>query len=645
MPQLIPFVDEMPIPPVVHPVAGPHGSHDLQIAAKVKWVKLHSDLPAPAQLWGYEHTVGKVVRHGRGDTYLGPTVEVRQATSVTVTWQNAIPAGTTLPYAVIKANSDPNTGFIAQNVPGYDGAIAEADDKVRQQARKLQAALVTHLHGGRTQADYDGWPDNTIIPGQVARYTYHNEQAAAMLWYHDHSMHVTRLNVYAGLAGVWLVRDPQEDNLHLPAGEYELPLVIQDRNLDVGEGGAFTGMLLHKVEVNGGVGPAEFFGPYTLVNGKIWPKTPVAACLYRLRLLNGSNARSYRLLFLDDKGQNHNGSVWQIGCDQGLLEQKIPLPETGLILMPAERADVLIDFSAYTGSIYLWNTADAPFGDDPTARPDAAQITQEVVNLIANPLVTAEAVDPANADRLRLFPQVMRFDIGAPPPKGASIPPDPLRSPLPPPDVSDKTTIRFMGLVEQPAENPSMPDATTMLVFWEFVSTAEKPAPPDAEVITIKYKHPVTGADLIQQYWKAASAFYDQVNWMVHLDSTEIWYIINLSGDAHPVHVHLVDFQVTQRHAYLWNFTDPSASSDNVFDPSASTLTHIEATDALPIAPDQSGPKDTVRVNPGEMIGITLRFSPYPGRYMYHCHILEHEDHDMMRPFVVVPKWVPHHDH
>lgn len=136
------------------------------------------------------------------------------------------------------------------------------------------------------------------MPGQAAYYTYPNGQAATMLWYHDHAMHVTRLNVYAGLAVLWLIRDAEERSLHLPSGRLELPLVIQDRNLDVDEGGAFTGDLLHNTEV--GDGPAEFFGPYTLVNGKIWPKASVGPQLHRLRVLNAANARTYRLVLLDD---------------------------------------------------------------------------------------------------------------------------------------------------------------------------------------------------------------------------------------------------------------------------------------------------------------------------------------------------------
>jgi FtsP/CotA-like multicopper oxidase with cupredoxin domain len=647
---LTPFLDELPIPEAVCPIENDHHTPLLGIAARRRYIQLHSELPAPARVWSYQHTQGKVIRSGVGDTFLGPTVEVRRATPVTVAWKNEIPTNTTLPYEVIKANKT-DTNPVPQNLPGRWDAISLDQDMVRQQAHNLQAALVTHLHGGRTQADYDGWPDNTIVSDQVAHYTYHNDQAATMLWYHDHAMHITRLNVYAGLAGTWLIRDDDEEALKLPRGEYELPLVIQDRNLDVDDDGNFTGALLHKVEVNGGEGPAEFFGPYTLVNGKIWPRVKVQATLYRLRILNASNARTYRLIFLDENGNNLNSQVWQIGSDQGLMQNKVPLPDTGLIVMPAERADLLLDFSAVQGSVYLWNTAEAPFGNENGAQPAPDEITQELLNLIANPYVTTEAVDRNNADRRRLYPQVMRFDVGACPiPNSAVVPADPLRAARPQPTVDANTVIRFMALVEQPAQNPNDPDATTMLDFWEFVPiSSEEPAPDGAEVVTFKYPHPATGEIQIQQCWKAATRFYDRINWFIHLDTTEVWYIVNLSGDSHPIHVHLVDFLVTQRFNYLWNFNDPAVVS---FDPSLFKLTNVETT--APVMPSKIGdfsqsdidrfsPKDTVRVDPNQMIGITLTFAPYPGRYMYHCHILEHEDHDMMRPIVVVPKWVPHH--
>ena len=308
MPRLRPFQDELPIPDLVRPIPGALEGNHLSIAARSEQVKLHDDLP-PTHVWCYRLKHGHVAHRGSGASYLGPSIEVQRDEAVTVAWRNEIPASHKLPFGVIKVpNPDVTTTLpVPENEPGQDGALTDAQDPARVRLRSLQATLVTHLHGARVQADYDGWPDNTAVPGQVAHYHYPNGQAATMLWYHDHSMHVTRLNVFAGLAGAWLVRDAQEKNLNLPDARHELPLVIQDRNLALDGNGQFSGALLHKTEVD--TGPAEFFGPYTLVNGKIWPKAPVEPNLYRLRVLNGANARTFRLILLDDQGNSLNPTL------------------------------------------------------------------------------------------------------------------------------------------------------------------------------------------------------------------------------------------------------------------------------------------------------------------------------------------------
>jgi FtsP/CotA-like multicopper oxidase with cupredoxin domain len=375
------------------------------------------------------------------------------------------------------------------------------------------------------------------------------------------------------------------------------------------------------------------------VNGKIWPKASVGPQLYRLRVLNGANARTFRLVLLDDQGNSVNRVLWQIGTDQGLMQQKTAVAEDGLVLAPAERVDLLVDFSGFRGrSVYLWNTADAPFGDDPANKPDDAHVMNELLGVLADPLASADAVDPANAINRRLFPQVMRFDVAAHA-SGPSntVPSDPLwQGAHPVPPLDDKTPIRIMGLVEKPASSAA-PDATSMLVFYEFLSVAQQAPPAGVDLVRFTYWHPGKGAMETGDFWKAAEGFYDQINWRVHLDSTEFWYIVNLSADTHPIHVHLVHFLVQQRFGFAWN-------GIGVFDPTNDKLTHVEATSPIPIGAEVQGPKDTVRVNPSEMVGIAMTFSPYPGRFIYHCHILEHEDHDMMRPYVVVPAWVPHHD-
>ncbi|MEQ1484905.1 multicopper oxidase family protein [Methyloglobulus sp.] len=640
MPNLEPFQDFLPIPDVVEPAANNAAGHRLTIKAKVKLVKLHKDLP-PTEVWSYRMAEGVVIREGSGASYLGPTIVVNRRNIVKVRWANKIKAADytpgKLPYEVVKVDPARVSG-IPQNVPGKEGALSVAEDELRAHLQNLTASLVTHLHGGRTQADSDGWPDNIANTDQSADYIYHNDQAATMLWYHDHANHVTRLNVFAGLAGVWLIRDDEETSLDLPDCDFELPLVIQDRNLDV-EAGSFTGKLLHKTEVNGG--PAEFFGPYTLVNGKIWPKASVEPRLYRLRVLNGSNARTYRLMLLDAQGTSQHGFIWQIGCDQGLMQNKAAFPADGLVVSSGERVDLLVDFTRLaTQSLYLWNTAEAPFSNSAiTANPAA-----ELAALKNDPFTG----NPTDADR-RPYPQIMRFDVEvAASGVSHSLPPDPLwRRSRPPVNLSANMPIRLMALVEKP---PLDATGTAMLVFWEYMRVASEPAPTGADIVNFTYVHPATGLPVTEAFWKAAEEFYDRINWKVHLGDTEQWYIVNVSPDTHPIHVHLVDMDVTQQYqfdlaGYTTNATNPLPTGTTEIDGNTDTITSLSAAASVPILADQAGPKDTIRINPGEMVGVAMKFSPFCGKYMYHCHILEHEDDDMMRPFVVVPKSVPHHGH
>ena len=172
-------------------------------------------------------------------------------------------------------------------------------------------------------------------------------------------MGVTRFSVYAGLAGLWIVRDDRERELDLPEGPpYELPLLLTDRNFDTNADGSLTGELLHKTDPE----VMECFSPFTAVNGAVWPVVEVEPTTYRLRVLNGSNARTYRLVLTRD-GEPDHGRITQIGTEGGLLLAPTPLPAQGLVLASAERADLLVDFSdlAPGTQLTLWNTAAAPF--------------------------------------------------------------------------------------------------------------------------------------------------------------------------------------------------------------------------------------------------------------------------------------------
>jgi FtsP/CotA-like multicopper oxidase with cupredoxin domain len=457
-----------------------------------------------------------------------------------------------------------------------------------------------------THASSDGWTENLAAPGQAALDAYPNEQRAAMLWYHDHVMGVTRFNVYAGLAGLWIVRDDRERELELPEGPpYELPLVLADRNFDTAGDGSLTGDLLHKTDPE----VMECFSPFTTVNGTVWPYVDVEPATYRFRVLNGSNARTYRLVLTRD-GQPDHGRITQIGTEGGLLLAPVSIPAQGLVLASAERADVLVDFSDLEPGteLTLSNTAAAPFD--------------------------GSVVDPAGAGRADLdgllpYPEVLRIRVR----EGHRA-----RHRVPPVLASDfrrlnrdeltGAVVRAIALVEREAEVEGTPPMLTM---------RELAAEPAAAEPFITLIEPLADGSERRTRWRTvATRFEDTTTFFPMLHHPEVWRLINLTGDTHPIHVHLDAFQVLARHPATIDVAD-----DGVTAASTSATVHIgkDPDDGVPheLDDNERGLKDTVRVNPNEVVDIVVRFDVFCGRYMYHCHILEHEDHDMMRPFVVMP--------
>jgi spore coat protein A len=311
--------------------------------------KLHRDLP-PTTVWGYN------------GMYPGPTFEVRRKQPIFVKWENKLPFEHLLP--------------VDRTIHG-----AEPD--------KPSVRTVVHLHEGRVRPENDGYPEawftrdfNKVGPKFVHDvYYYPNCQRPATLWYHDHTLGITRLNVYAGLAGFYILRDKEEEALNLPSGKFEIPLVIQDRSFYP------NGELFYPTQPGHEPPPApqnlpidpdlpnpsivpEFFGNTILVNGKAWPFLEVEPRKYRFRILNGSNARFYHFR-LDAPGLNFT----LIGNEGGLLES--PILVNDITLAPAERVDVIIDFSNHEKqNIILTNDARAPFpfGDQPPE--DLTQIMQ-----------------------------------------------------------------------------------------------------------------------------------------------------------------------------------------------------------------------------------------------------------------------------
>jgi spore coat protein A len=348
----------------------------------------------------------------------------------------------------------------------------------------------------------------------------------------------------------------------------------------------------------------EAFAPFTVVNGKVWPRLEVEPATYRFRVLNGSNARTYRLVLLRD-GEPELHRITQIGTDHGLLRTPARVPPDGLVLASAERADLLVDFSGLApgSELMLVNTAAAPFDGAPFPAADARG-----------------AADPV---RMLPYPHVMSFRVVA----GAvtrrtisgELATDYRR---PAPAALAGAPRRTIALVERELDGEP-----SMLTMRELVIAGDDHTGP---VVT------VTDGEQTTRYRAAAAHFEDTTTFFPVLDRLEVWQLINLTADTHPIHVHLDPFQILSRRPIRYQI--PDHGIEDLAITAAVTLGRDPDDELGHIIDDnERGLKDTVRVNPNEIAEIAVRFTTYSGRYMYHCHILEHEDRDMMRPFVTMP--------
>jgi spore coat protein A len=577
-PCLAPFVDALPVPRRL--IAGEHGGR-LTVRIRGGTHHFHRDLPV-SRIWGYDGTAP------------GPTIEADRGQPVTIEWRNELDSRLPVVVTVAPEAADAD-GVPVQCVPGLSGGTPD------DQAAAIAGHTVVHLHGGLTPASYDGWAENLFAPGQHAVFHYPMDQRAALLWYHDHVMGVTKYDVYAGLAGLWIVRDERERELGLPEGlPFELPLLIQDRNFDLDDQDRLTGQLVHKTDPE----VMEAFAPFTTVNGKVWPVLDVQPATYRFRVINGSNARTYRLVLLGDD-EPELDRITQIGTDHGLLRTPARVPSDGLVLASAERADLLVDFSDLEpgSELTLLNTAAAPFD--------------------GTPFPAADARNAADLDGLLPYPQVMRFRVIQGPVTPRKIPHQLATDYRPPtPEALAGAPRRAIALVERELEGEP-----NMLTMRELAIAPDTHTGP---LLTLTEGGQTTGYRVVAAHFEDATTFFPV------LGEYEVWRLINLTEDTHPIHLHLDPFQILSRRAIRHEV--PADGIDDS-DLAASVTLERDPDNDLDHAIDDNerGLKDTIRVNPNEIVEIAVRFTTYAGRYMYHCHILEHEDRDMMRPFVTMP--------
>lgn len=520
-----------------------------EMAQKTQWLGLVNSANTPLQtkVWGYG-TVG-------APSYPAPTLVANSGVPVNVEWRNNLPTTHLLPVDNTYHKAAPTSGVPA----------------------------VVHLHGGHVEAASDGNTEAWYTSGYAQKgpnfvkniYTYDNSQEGATLWFHDHTLGMTRLNVYAGLAGFYLLNDANDQALSLPRGNYDRELVFQDRKFDA------TGQLFYPSDVPAGStapspsGQPEFFGDFNLVNGIVWPFMNVEPRKYRLRLLNGSDSRVYTFAL------SNGASFFQISTDDGKLNT--PSVKTQLTLAPGERADVIINFAGLSGqTITLLNSGpDGPFG---------------------NP--TSPASDPATTG------QVMQFKVN-----------QTLNTTIPDVTLTATTNLRpTLGTIPTLATQ----NKTRKVALFEGVDEFSRIMP------MLGIVDP-TNANNGSLLW------HDPVTETVNLNDIETWEVYNTTADAHPVHLHLVSFQVLSKQTFTSTVTGKPQLMHNGAMGMGSVLSNIVLTGtATNFAPNDNGWKDTYVVQPGEMVRLKAKFDR-AGEYVWHCHILSHEDHDMMRKLVVIP--------
>jgi len=508
--QLTPYLDPLPIPPIATPISGTiGGAATYTLTMREFEQQLHSQLPNPTRVWGYHDGVAPMWTPG-------PIIVARTGQPVTVNWVNDI------------RNLDTNAPRTNDHYLDVD-TQTDSEGMVCIHGAEDKAKTVVHLHGGHVPQSADGYPEATFLPGDPpVPYTYPNDQQAAFVWFHDHALGITRLNVYMGLAGAYIVRDSVEDAINLPGGPYEVPLVIQDKKLNPDASLEYPSMWMD-----------HFFGDKVMVNGKIWPYFDVAKGKYRFKLLNGSTSRVYTLTLAPPTG-TLNFTV--IGTEGGLLEA--PAHGVGALTMgPGERYEVVVDFAGFNAGdeILLQNSAGAPFPNGP--------------------------VDVTQVMKFRVLNQAGDTD------------------PVP----GSLRTIQWI--------NPAQAVKTRDLRLKQ------------------------SGTDGCgRSMWEINGLGWHDITEYPELGTTEIWRYINDSGVSHPMHMHLVMFQVLDRDGFTKG-------------PNGEIIPN-----GTPQAPpaEEKGWKDTAMVAPNQILRVIARFEGYKGKYAYHCHILEHEEHEMMRQFQTI---------
>lgn len=544
------YVDRLVIPQVLKPVGidKKTGNPKYVVKAKKTTVQVHSCFPRKTKMFAFN------------GQFPGPTIEADRDEPITVKWVNSLPK-----KHILEESIQPELVHLGDNV---------GDDE------PPYTRLTVHLHGARVADVFDGKPmawytrnfEKTGAKFTTNVFEYPNEQHAATLWYHDHTMGMTRVNIYSGLAGLYFIRDKKlEQKLNLPKDEFEVPLMIQDRKFK------------NNSQLDHGIIPSAEagLGNTMMVNGRVWPYFEVEPRKYRFRLLNACNRRIITLgIFYEEKELKETDrpvvKMYQIASDSSFLER--PLPRKRITMGPAERVEIIIDFRKYAGkTLYLRNLL-----------PD------EIVEIDDNAKVFEQ-----HTSHVMQF-KVVQSTSGHKRVKDRSCIPDHLLS------RSD-----IWSDLRQVVNEPTVQRDILLLNNRNFKFFFAVPMLNSASNITLNDEPPG---------WMAMG-FTDPVTETPLQGAQEVWRFIGFAVGSHPIHVHLVSFMVVEKQEY--------------------NITHFEQHGTLqfvgrPIREvyESIGLKDTILVEQGFVVSVLMRFD-LAGEYVFHCHILEHEDFDMMRNYVV----------
>ncbi|KAF5202531.1 Multicopper oxidase lpr1 [Thalictrum thalictroides] len=533
------FVDELPDMPRIQGYNIKNGVNlpkSLEIGMYHKKWKFHRDLP-PSQVFAYG-TSEKIA------SVPGPTIEALHGVDTYVTWRNHLPAKHILPWDPTIPTAIPVTG---KGIP-----------------------TVVHLHGGIDEPESDGHAYSWFTAGfkvkgpswTKSKYRYHNAQHPGNLWYHDHAMGLTRVNLLAGLIGAYIIRDPNvEAPLGLPYGhEFDRPLVVFDRSFRT-DGSIYMNGTGNNPSIHPQWQP-EYFGDAIIVNGKAWPKLTVRRRKYRFRIINASNARFFRFYFTNRIQFIH------VGSDSAYLAR--PTVSRKLLLAPSEIADVIVDFSTSdSDEVILANDAAYPF---PTGDP-VDKVNDKVMKFIVKP----EKV----VDTSRVPARLMRYSM---------------------PDISTAVKTRYIAM-------------------YEYTSSTDEPT----------------------HLYLNGKSYDEPATEIPKAGTSEIWNVINLTEDNHPLHIHLGMF-VALEQTELVKVAEFKECMNTMNDAIKCNIDKYTTGKRIMVPTHEKGWKNVYKMTPGCITKILVRFSfihsntsyPFnvsaePG-YVYHCHILDHEDNAMMRP-------------